>query len=105
MSRTSLLTAATALVTLALAAPATAAPPANDNFANATFVDPLSQPAPQAYDATLATRQADEPQSVSGDRTVWFKWTPNLSGAAFAATCTKDGSNSDDRPRVYKVKD
>ena len=83
---------------------AQAAPPGNDEFANATVVDPSSLPFGDAVDNTQATLESGEPQYCSGaPRTVWYSITPpraTPSGAsppsvATPAACRRgDGSHS-----------
>src|SRR5215211_5609131 len=58
---------------LAFAAPASAAPPGNDNFENAA---PLGQPVAQVTGTVdQATRQEGEP--VHGLQTVWYAFQPS----------------------------
>jgi hypothetical protein len=69
--------AVAALVLGALLAPATAsaAPPANDDFANATVV--ASLPFSNVVDVSEATTESGEPLSWSGQsRTIWYSFTP-----------------------------
>jgi hypothetical protein len=54
---------------------AEAAPPANDNFANATT---YPKPGVEVGSNVEATRQTGEPSN--GDATIWWKWTPTESG-------------------------
>ena len=61
------------------AAPAsTAAPPANDNFANATVITITSTPFSDTSDLTEATIQPGEPTPNPSyqQRTVWYSFTP-----------------------------
>ena len=74
--------ATTGLALLMLAAPAAFAQPANDDFANATVIDPSSLPFTDTVDTTGATTEADEPTggcAYSGE-TVWYAFTPSSSG-------------------------
>jgi PKD repeat protein len=70
------------LALLVLAAPAALAQPANDDFANATVIDPSSLPFTDTVDATGATTEADEPTGgcVYDGGTVWYAFTPSSSG-------------------------
>ena len=74
--------ATTGLVLLVLAAPAALAQPANDDFANATVIDPSSLPFTDAVDTTGATTEADEPTGgcFYSEGTVWYSFTPSSSG-------------------------
>jgi hypothetical protein len=56
---------------LAVGVPANAAPPPNDNFADATEMTGL--PAEATGSNVDATREPDEP--VAGSGSIWFKWT------------------------------
>ncbi len=72
-----------AVVSLSIAvaaAPSGTSPPANDNFASAT---PVGVDGVIAGTTAGAGRQPGEPDAVSGDRTVWFAWTPTAPGQAF----------------------
>ena len=67
------------LMSMALALPgvptALAAPPLNDNFANATAIGAL--PFSDSVDNTEGTTELDEPQFCSGSpQTVWYSFTP-----------------------------
>lgn len=84
-----LLTLALALVAFAaFSSPALAAPPANDNFANA---DPLNAGVPSRAYAGLtdATREPGEPvvPGSDTDRTVWLSWTATANGLVRVSTC------------------
>ena len=83
-----LLIGAVLLLPAALAQPASAQAPANDNFASATVLTGSSG-APSATN-TMATKEAGEPDHASneGGASVWFAWTPDTSGIANVATCT-----------------
>jgi len=74
--------ATTGLALLMLAAPAALAQPANDDFANATVIDPSSLPFTDTVDTTGATTEADEPTGgcVYDGGTVWYAFTPSSSG-------------------------
>ena len=61
-------------------------PPANDDFANATVIDPGSLPFNDTESAVAATRQTGEPSpSCSGfgpaDNSWWYSFTPSRSGS------------------------
>lgn len=77
---------------------ALAAPPANDDFANAESL--TGNRGTTFFDLTDATAQASEPMNVGTDeRTIWFSYTPAASGFASFAICDSapeyeiDGSN------------
>jgi Divergent InlB B-repeat domain len=58
-------------------------PPANDDFAEATVI-----PADGSYEpgaSALATAEAGEP--TPGGHSVWYSWTPNLSGPTSLEVC------------------
>ena len=81
-----------AVAGLALLAPASAmaAPPANDNFANAVTV---SGPAvSQAGTNVEATNETGEPDHGidEGGKSVWYTWTAPSSGRVSIDTCTSD---------------
>ncbi|MCW5852542.1 MAG: hypothetical protein KIT87_20875 [Anaerolineae bacterium] len=64
--------------------------PANDNFANAA---PLTLPATTRGHTYGATKESNEPAACNGtplDRTVWYRFTAPLTGAASVVT---DGSD------------
>jgi hypothetical protein len=61
---------------LGVAVPANAAPPPNDNFADATEITGL--PAEATGSNVDATREPDEP--VAGNGSIWFKWTAPTDG-------------------------
>jgi hypothetical protein len=66
--------------------PALAAPPANDDFANAEVLNGNRGTA--FFDLTDGTAQASEPTNVGTDeRTIWFSYTPTASGFASFAIC------------------
>jgi hypothetical protein len=59
---------------------ASAAAPANDNFASATVVDPSALPFSDSVDSTSATAEASE-QACTGppeQKTVWYSYTPSV---------------------------
>jgi hypothetical protein len=75
-----------ALVAGALFAPATAsaAPPANDDFANATIIDASSLPTVEDVTTTEATTEGFESSNFacfSIEKTVWYAITPSTAGA------------------------
>jgi hypothetical protein len=86
MLRIRLLTTITAVLALALSAPALAAPPANDDFASASAISGNS--VSTSYTTAEATKQAGEPGVGLGAKTVWFRWTPWATGAVKADVCT-----------------
>ena len=61
---------------------ARAAPPSNDNFANATVI--TSVPFADTVDITEATTEPGEPIANPGEvgRTVWYSFTPSADGVA-----------------------
>jgi PKD repeat protein len=68
-----------ALVAGALLVPAaaSAAPPANDDFANATAIDPSSLPFSASVDITDATTQVGEPSPCyTTQKSIWYAVTP-----------------------------
>jgi hypothetical protein len=80
----SMLVLAAAIGALVLAAPAFAAPPANDNFANAIT---LSGSSGSTSATTIdSTDEAGEPAGGTGG--VWYSWKPSVSGSAVFDTCT-----------------
>jgi hypothetical protein len=74
---------AAAFGALTFAGTAMAAPPSNDNFANATALAGASG----AVSGTTveATDEAGEP--AGGSLGVWYSWTPSVSGATVFDTC------------------
>ena len=74
------------LGSLFAAAPALAAPPANDAFANAQVLGPAGTLTATNVEAT---KEPGEPNHAdnAGGRSVWFRWTPAFSGQARVATC------------------
>ena len=86
----------------ALAAPAQAAPPSNDNFANAIALPPA--PLPMAGNTTEATRESGEPDHTDDgtshpDRgSLWYRWTAPASATVQFDTCT---TNYDTHLGVY----
>ncbi|HET6398846.1 MAG TPA: S8 family serine peptidase, partial [Candidatus Thermoplasmatota archaeon] len=63
--------------------------PANDNFDRATTVDGI--PYGQRQSTAGATLQSGEPQPCGAiGSTVWFRWTPSVSGTATVETFTSD---------------
>ena len=90
----------TAVVALAAASPAQAAPPANDAFANAQV---LSTPASVPGTTVDATREAgernyDDQYGVYGQGTVWYSWTAPKTSRYRVADC---GTTEDSRIFVY----
>ncbi len=81
------------LIGLAVALPTTgaalAAPPANDNFADATMIGSL--PFSGSANSTEATAEFDEPQYCFGSsQTVWWSFTPTTNGLVRADTTGSD---------------
>jgi hypothetical protein len=76
-------------------------PPANDDFANATSIDP--EP-PQSIGGTtrLADKESGEPNHAGdpGGHSVWYSWTPSSSGTVDISTCSSF-SNLDAVLAVY----
>jgi hypothetical protein len=74
-------------LTLLCAAPALAAPPANDNFAAAEEL--VGAPAAAAGTTREGTREASEPSHAGkpGVASIWFRWTAPTSGVAQINTC------------------
>ncbi|MCY1059326.1 hypothetical protein [Nannocystis sp. SCPEA4] len=77
---------------------ASAQPPPNDNFANATVVPGL--PYTDTEDTVDATREAGEPQPtcVTNSHTVWYSFTPDADVSVDANTV---GSDYDTTLTVY----
>ena len=75
---------AAVLAALCAAAPASAAPPANDDFANAT---PLQVPSQTSGTTVEATRESGEPAHQSGTKAVWYTFTPTEDGAVQVDAC------------------
>jgi hypothetical protein len=69
-----------ALVTLG--AGSALAQPANDNFANATDLDPIGTPGSDADNNTGATLEPGEPliANTTGGASVWYTWTAPTNG-------------------------
>lgn len=67
--------------------PAQAAAPANDNFASAQVL--AGQPVSVSGTTRQATRQNGEPDHAESQTgpSVWYRWTPSVSGAATIGTC------------------
>lgn len=80
----------TCIAFFAFAATAMAAPPANDNFANAT---PLPGLLPQQIAGTNveATKEIGEPNpaGVPGGASVWYRWTAPINELMTLETCTE----------------
>ena len=75
---------ALALACLFAAAPAQAAPPANDNFANAVAL--ASPPSQATGNNTEATTQTNEP-TAHGGASLWWKWTADQAGRFRVDVC------------------
>ena len=79
MKRTLILSAAllaAAALAIALPGAAVAAPPANDDFANATVIDPSALPFSDSVSIVDATYEAGESSNCSVSNTVWYSFTP-----------------------------
>lgn len=63
-----------ALLLLAVDVPAYAAPPSNDDIADATTIGGL--PYEDQVDTTEATAAPDDPECAENDHTVWYAFTP-----------------------------
>jgi hypothetical protein len=74
----------------AIAVPALAAPPPNDDRADATVIAAL--PFADALDTSEATPQASDPECASGpgNPTVWYSFTPGASGTYGVTTSGSD---------------
>jgi hypothetical protein len=77
--RTFLVLVAAVIGLVVLPTAANAAPPANDDFANATVIAPSALPFRDAVDVTDATTEVDEPigSCVFFAHTVWNRVTPS----------------------------
>jgi hypothetical protein len=75
---------------LLTAGPAAAAPPANDNFANATALSGSSLTTSGTN--VQATKQAGEPKHAGdlGGASVWYVWTAPSTGTFSVDTCNSD---------------
>lgn len=100
MPRIRLIATLSAALAVGVAAPASALAPGNDAFGAASTVSGVSAPADVAFTTAEATKQTGEPYAAIGAKTVWFKWTPSVGGAAYADVC-QSGSHA---VRVYRVK-
>lgn len=90
--RSLLLAVAACAAALGVAAPAAhAAPPPNDNFADATAVQLPSKTPGTTVDAT---KEADEPAHLSGTKAVWFTFTPAEDGAVQLDACTTEADTT-----------
>jgi PKD domain len=71
------------LLSLALGLPssALAASPANDDFANATVIDPSALPFSDSVDNTTATTEFNENTGCGIEHTVWYSFTPSANEA------------------------
>jgi hypothetical protein len=79
--------AAFAAATLLVPATASAAPPANDDFANATVIDQSSLPFSDSPTIDEATLEAGEPSGCYfTGKSVWYSITPTSSGVIRADT-------------------
>lgn len=78
--------AGTIVLVVSMAIPAAAAPPGNDDRANATVIG--SVPYQVTLDTSEATLQAGDPDCATGpnDPTVWFSFTPAQAGTYGVST-------------------
>jgi hypothetical protein len=87
-------------VFVVFAAPAQAAPPSNDSFANAITLPAAPSPTPGT--TVEATRETGEPQhhddSTTSQASVWYRWTAPASATVQFDTCT---TNYDTHLGVY----
>jgi RTX calcium-binding nonapeptide repeat (4 copies) len=86
---------------LSLTASAVAAPPANDNFADAAEM--TGWPAEATGSSVDATSEPDEP--IGGDHSIWFKWTAPRDGGITLRTdgCAQPFQDSDQRALTWAV--
>ncbi len=93
-----MLAAALGAVVLAFPGVAAGAPPANDNFADATALSGAS--GTQAGDSSHATKESGEPNHAgnSGGHSIWYAWTAPADGAVTIDTI---GSSFDTLLAVY----
>jgi Collagen triple helix repeat (20 copies) len=89
------ITLAASVALLAFASPASAAPPANDDFANAEVV-PAIGAAGLAGTTVEATSEAGEPAGIPTNplNTVWYAWTPNTTEQVTIHTCGPSGGDT-----------
>jgi hypothetical protein len=82
--------AGTTVLVASMAIPVAAAPPGNDDRANATVIG--SAPYQVTLDTTDATPQAGDPDCATGpdDPTVWFSFTPAQAGTYGVSTVGSD---------------
>jgi PKD repeat protein len=71
---------ALALGAIALPSAAIAAPPLNDDFANAAIINPAALPFTDSEDITAAAYEAGESGSCGVSNTVWYSFTPAQDG-------------------------
>lgn len=90
-------TFATCAVMAMGAGPAAAAPPANDNFANATTLAPVTSVSISGTNSE-ATLETGEPTCCFTQKTVWFRWTAPKTGNYRIELC---GSNFDTYLKVF----
>jgi Divergent InlB B-repeat domain/Domain of unknown function DUF11/WD40-like Beta Propeller Repeat len=88
-----------ATAALAAAGPANAAPPVNDDFASATVIASGGGATVTGTNVD-ATKEAGEPDHAGdpGGASVWYRWTPNFTGAVSIDT---SGSDFDTLLAVY----
>ncbi len=89
---------ATMVLIATAASTAVAAPPANDDFDNATLVPGL--PFSDAIDTTDATTAADDPDCAGQGPTVWYAFTPSEDTEVAANTFGSDYDTT--LSRVYR---
>lgn len=77
------------LLGLLVAAGSAAAAPVNDQLVNATVLPALSN---QTFSAMTigASTEVGEPDLYNMYRTVWFRWTPAVTGGTYVAGCPAD---------------
>jgi PKD domain-containing protein len=99
MKRTLILQAAllaAAALAIALPGAAVAAPPSNDDFANATVIDPSSLPFSDTVNTSEATTEASEPQYCYFlSQTDWYAITPSAAGVLRFDSSGSDSFDSD----------
>jgi len=80
------------LAFVALSAAHALAQPANDNFANATSLDPIGTPGTNLDNNTGATKEAGEPliATNAGGASIWYTWTAPSNGLASFDTIGSD---------------
>lgn len=87
-------------ISLAYSMSVFAAPPANDNFANAEVISGIQVHITRSN--VEATKESGEPNHASnvGGKSVWFKWTAPMS-RIMSFTTNRSGSNIDTLIHIY----